>query len=216
MKRSLFIGDVHGCFKEFAQIIDDFGFVKGSDTLYQTGDIINKGPSALECIQLTQELGIQCVLGNHEARLLKTLDTPKLKWTEKERERIKRIKNIDYIYSVISKWPLWIDTPEALLVHAGIEPHVEKLEDMNPDILLSIRLWNDQPWYELVKWPKTIVFGHWAKKGFLNLPGFIGLDSGCVYGKSLSAWCPEEERFYSVPAQKVYSEINEYAYSSLS
>ena len=40
MKRSLFIGDVHGCFKEFAQLIEDFGFVKGSDTLYQTGDII--------------------------------------------------------------------------------------------------------------------------------------------------------------------------------
>ncbi len=216
MKRSLFIGDVHGCYKELVQIIEDFGFVKGSDTIYQTGDMINKGPHVLKCIELTQELGIQCVLGNHEARLLKTLDTPKIKWTEKERERLKRITNIDYVYSVISKWPLWIDTPEALLVHAGIEPYKDKLEDMNPDVLLSVRLWNNQPWFKQVEWPKKIVFGHWAKKGLVKLPGFIGLDSGCVYGKALTAWCPEEDRFYTVQAQKVYSEINEYAYSSLS
>lgn len=216
MKRSLFIGDVHGCYREFAEVIELFGFVKESDSLYQAGDIINKGPDTLKCIQLVEELGIQCVLGNHEARLLKTLDTPKLEWTEKERSRIQKIKELDFISSVISKWPLWIDTPEALLVHAGLEPFKEKLEDMNPDVLVSIRMWNNEPWYDLVHWHKTVVFGHWAKKGFLNQPQFKGLDSGCVYGKELTAWCPEEDRFYTVKAKKIYSAINKTAYSDLS
>ena len=43
MKRTLYIGDVHGCADELSAIIDQFGFVRGSDTIYQTGDIINKG-----------------------------------------------------------------------------------------------------------------------------------------------------------------------------
>lgn len=216
MKRSLFIGDVHGCYSEFAQIIDDFGFVKENDTIYQTGDVINKGPDTLKCVELVKKLGIKCVLGNHEARLLQTLNTPKIKWTEKERTRIKLIQNVDFVYSVISEWPLWIDTPDILLVHAGIEPFKKKLEEMDPDVLLSVRLWNNQPWYEQVHWSKMIVFGHWAKKGFLKLPNIIGLDSGCVYGKTLTAWCPEEDRFYTVQAKKVYSAINETAYVSLS
>lgn len=216
MKRSLFIGDVHGCYNEFAEMIELFGFVKGTDTLYQTGDIINKGPSVLKCIQLVEDLGIQCVLGNHEARLLKTLNTPKLEWTEKERERIKKIQELDFVSSVISKWPLWIDTPDALLVHAGLEPFKEKLEDMSPDVLVSIRMWNSKPWYDLVHWHKPVVFGHWAKKGLLIRPLFKGLDSGCVYGKELTAWCPEEDRFYTVKAKKIYSEINKMAYSDLS
>lgn len=45
MKRTLYIGDVHGCAYELESIIDAFGFVEGSDSLYQTGDIINKTKS---------------------------------------------------------------------------------------------------------------------------------------------------------------------------
>ena len=29
----------------------------------------------------------------------------------------------------------------------------------------------------------------------------IGLDSGCVYGRALTAWCIEEDRVVSVPAR---------------
>ena len=42
MTRTLYIGDVHGCADELEKIIEAFGFVEG-DSLYQTGDIINKG-----------------------------------------------------------------------------------------------------------------------------------------------------------------------------
>ena len=79
MSRSLFIGDVHGCFDELSQMIEDFAFVEGKDSIYLTGDVINKGPMVLECIRLIDELKIQAVLGNHEARFLETLKVPKTK-----------------------------------------------------------------------------------------------------------------------------------------
>ena len=100
----------------------------------------------------------------------------------------------------------------------GVNYRKAKIEDMDPYVLLSVRTWDgkgedlnnpeDPAWFECVTWPKTVIFGHWAAKGLVdNVPGFIGLDSGCVYGKYLSAYCLEERKFYSVPAARPYSPI---------
>jgi bis(5'-nucleosyl)-tetraphosphatase (symmetrical) len=86
---------------------------------------------------------------------------------------------------------------------------------MDPEVLLSVRYWNDQPWFEQIKWSKTVVFGHWAKMGFVNRPGIIGLDAGCVYGKKLMAWCPEEDRFYEVPAAREYTPVKDKAKTAI-
>jgi len=34
-----------------------------------------------------------------------------------------------------------------------------------------------------------------------------GLDSGCVYGKELSAWIAEEDRIVAVPARRAWSPL---------
>jgi len=47
-----------------------------------------------------------------------------------------------------------------------------------------------RPWFEnstIVDEGWTTVFGHWATLGVFQAPGAICLDSGCVYGGSLSA-----------------------------
>ena len=216
MSRTLYIGDVHGCADELERIIDAFGFVRGSDTLYQTGDIINKGPDMWRALQTVLDLGILTVRGNHEEHLIRMMETPEDSWTDKQRKRFKALslEQWNFIRDTVKDWPLWRDTPHALLVHAGLEPGKKRLEDMSPEVLLSIRKWNDRPWFEQVKWEKTVVFGHWAKMGFVNIPGFIGLDSGCVYGKSLTAWCPEEDKFYTVPAAREYTPVKDKAKES--
>ena len=216
MKRTLYIGDVHGCADELAAIIDQFGFVRGSDTIYQTGDIINKGPDMMRAMRIVEELGILTVRGNHEEHLIRMMETPKSNWTEKQKKRFKALSLDEWVYirDTVKNWPLWRDTPHALLVHAGLEPGKTRLEDMSPEVLLSVRYWNDKPWYEQVTWNKTVVFGHWAKNGFVNIPGFIGLDSGCVYGKALTAWCPEEDKFYTVPALREYTPVKDKAKES--
>lgn len=216
MKRTLYIGDVHGCADELERIIDAFGFVRENDTLYQTGDIINKGPDMWRAMQMVLKLGILTVRGNHEEHLIRMMDSPEKTWTEKQKKRFRALplEQWEFIRDTVKNWPLWRDTPHALLVHAGLEPGKARLEDMSPEVLLSIRNWNDKPWFEQVKWDKTVVFGHWAKMGFVNRPGFIGLDSGCCYGKCLTAWCPEEDKFYTVPAAREYTPVKDKAKES--
>jgi len=48
------------------------------------------------------------------------------------------------------------------------------------------------PWYEhpelkCKKW--RIVFGHWSSLGFMQRENLVGLDSGCVWGRALTAIC---------------------------
>lgn len=209
MNRTLYIGDVHGCADELESIVDAFGFVRGKDSLYQTGDIINKGPDMLRCFSLIETLGILTVRGNHEEHLIHMMESDSSTWTEKQKMRFAKLSMEEWqkIYSIVKTWPLYRDTPYALLVHAGLEPGKLSLKEMSPKVLLSVRLWNGAPWFEQVIWEKPVIFGHWAKMGLVNRPGFIGLDSGCVYGRSLSAYCPEEDKFYSIPAKRVYSPV---------
>ncbi len=46
------------------------------------------------------------------------------------------------------------------------------------------------PWFEVpgrASRDTRIVFGHWSTLGFVNAHGVIGLDTGCVWGGSLTA-----------------------------
>lgn len=63
------------------------------------------------------------------------------------------------------------------------------------------------PWFEHYRdaRSRTIVFGHWARLGLVNRPGFRGLDTGCVWGGRLTAWIAEEDRLVHVPAGRAYA-----------
>ncbi len=64
---------------------------------------------------------------------------------------------------------------------------------------------NEKPWYLLADQlkPRTrVVFGHWsALNGVTNAPKFINLDTGCVWGKTLTAWSPDTDERVSVPGE---------------
>jgi len=54
-----------------------------------------------------------------------------------------------------------------------------------------------QPWFELIHpdWSDwTVVFGHWSMLGHYDNGQVLCLDSGCVWGGSLTAWIVEEDR----------------------
>lgn len=66
-------------------------------------------------------------------------------------------------------------------------------------------------WYEHwfaahKKETRTLVFGHWARQGLVVRKRLRGLDSGCVWGRKLSAWIAEEDRVVQVSAARAYSE----------
>jgi bis(5'-nucleosyl)-tetraphosphatase (symmetrical) len=54
-------------------------------------------------------------------------------------------------------------------------------------------------WFEARTPDKTmIVFGHWSQLGLVVRPGFIGLDSGCIWGGRLSALRLEDRMLHQL------------------
>lgn len=68
-----------------------------------------------------------------------------------------------------------------------------------------------RPWHDFYRAEehggRTAVFGHWATQGLLLRAHLRGLDTGCVWGRELTAWIAEEDRIVSVPARRAYAAI---------
>jgi bis(5'-nucleosyl)-tetraphosphatase (symmetrical) len=59
-----------------------------------------------------------------------------------------------------------------------------------------------KPWFEFDS-PRpadtTLIFGHWSALGFIKKPGLIALDTGCVWGRTITAYCIETQEVTHVP-----------------
>lgn len=66
------VGDIQGCFQEFMALLELIHFNPVHDTLWLTGDLVNRGPQSLEVLRYIKNLGEKaiCVLGNHDLHLL--------------------------------------------------------------------------------------------------------------------------------------------------
>lgn len=60
-----------------------------------------------------------------------------------------------------------------------------------------------RPWFELANLPDdaTVLFGHWASLGLHLGANAIGLDTGCVWGGSLTALRLEDRELFQEPSE---------------
>lgn len=59
------------------------------------------------------------------------------------------------------------------------------------------------PWFEMPTRrtsSATVLFGHWAALGLYVSPRYVGLDTGCVWGKALTAMRLEDRKIFQEPA----------------
>lgn len=58
-----------------------------------------------------------------------------------------------------------------------------------------------KPWFEVINRKSVdtrIVFGHWSTLGRMHTSNITSLDTGCLWGGKLTAWCIEEDKFTNV------------------
>ncbi len=200
MGRTIFIGDVHGCLEELKLMIK-YLKLKREDRVILLGDLINRGPDPAGVVEFVCENQFECILGNHEYEYLHEY---------KENPVYKELHlQLKKYHNWLKALPYWIEGKNFLAVHAGLQPDTS-LEETPIRSLLFIRTWNPDaiasdkgiPWYEFYCGEKLVIYGHWAKKGLTIRKKTLGLDSGCVYGKFLSAFILEESKIVQIPAIK--------------
>lgn len=192
------------------------------------GDLVNKGPDSAASLRLARSIEAKCVLGNHEAALLARgafAESPPAKAVARCPDLAAAPDRVE-LGAYVASWPWIRDLGDILVVHAAVPPSLwqartgsEAREDERA-FALSTRYCDatgarppqDWPppaapyeaWHRFYAGAWTVAYGHWARQGLHVAPRLRGLDSGCVYGKLLSAWIAEEDRIVQVPARRAY------------
>jgi serine/threonine protein phosphatase 1 len=117
------------------------------------------------------------IRGNNEEKLLRgTKELPEL-----------TTEDLEWIRSL----PVAISFEDALVVHGGVDPR-KSLADHDVDDLLEMRSLSsgyERPfWWEKHEGPRTVFFGHTPLDDPILRDYAVGLDTGCVYGGSLTAY----------------------------
>lgn len=71
--RDFVIGDLHGAYELLQRFLKEVQFDKSVDRLISVGDLIDRGPDSLKCLELLYEPWFYCVLANHEQMMIQAL-----------------------------------------------------------------------------------------------------------------------------------------------
>lgn len=70
------VGDIHGEYDQLKYLLDKVNFQKSTDRLFSVGDIIDRGPQPIECLELLDQPWFYMVKGNHEQMLIDSVIMP--------------------------------------------------------------------------------------------------------------------------------------------
>ncbi len=224
------VGDIHGCFKSFRRLVEEELQLTKSDTLYLLGDYIDRGPSSrqvVEYILRMQDSGfdVQPVRGNHEEMLIDAYRSMQnndfFLWVMNGAESTLESYGIEYLsqqgigvlkelpeehISFMRELPYYIMLDDYIIVHAGINYHVEE-----PYNDISSMVWCRDCSNDFEKsGGRIIIHGHTPvplssldENEIRNHPPEINLDTGCVYKEftgmgNLTALDIDNRKLYSV------------------
>ena len=121
-----FIGDIQGCFDELMLLLKKLNFDHHQDRLYLTGDLIGRGPNALETLDFItrHQASISTVLGNHDLHFLAISCGIKQAKPSDKFDQLLDSPRLKFFVDYLRHQPLLIELPQHQLVitHAGISP----------------------------------------------------------------------------------------------
>jgi bis(5'-nucleosyl)-tetraphosphatase (symmetrical) len=261
------VGDIQGCYAEFAQLLDLLAFDPARDRVWLVGDLVNRGPDSLAVLRHVKSLGAAAttVLGNHDLHLLIVAAGHRAAHRHDTLSAILEATDRDELLDWLRRRPLVVREGGLLLVHAGLLPswtpadavalsrEVETvMASPGYDDFLR-QLYGDEParwdnrlsghdrlrvivnactrlrfcaaddtmelkekrgpehppagfapWFahpERKSAGVTVLCGHWSTLDLLFAPNVMMLDSGCLWGGTLSAVRLDDGRLFQVPSR---------------
>jgi diadenosine tetraphosphatase ApaH/serine/threonine PP2A family protein phosphatase len=205
---TIFIGDIHGCSREFSALLDHVSPGRG-DRLILLGDLVNKGPDPAGVLEIFATVDCVCLLGNH--------DLDHLKWKGGGIPKVESIVTkalipaplYEKFLEEVARMPPLFERSDFIAVHGGLLNGValseQPLEVMTGDRNLS----ND--WKDEIILDRPLVAGHKRYGSDQGVPyivegKFYGIDTGCVYGGCLTALRLPSGTLAQVRAERAYSD----------
>jgi serine/threonine protein phosphatase 1 len=68
--RDFVVGDIHGCYDEFQDKLQEIKFDPNTDRMFSVGDLVDRGPKNVEAARLLNHDWFHAVKGNHEVMYL--------------------------------------------------------------------------------------------------------------------------------------------------
>ena len=197
------IGDIHGCYDKLVRILAKCEVYAGpqSHRFVFLGDYIDRGEESRAVVDLLMHFQkeppgdreVICLAGNHEEMLIRSVDDPFVNAQWLENGGIETLESYSHVGGMrllehharwLSQLPLQFDDGLRLYVHAGVDGSKPLDEQSREDLL-----WIREPFLSLEgKLERLIVHGHTPlKNGPEVRPNRVNLDTGAVYGRSLTA-----------------------------
>lgn len=196
-ERLFAIGDIHGCYEQLKELVENEIQIKKTDKLIFLGDYIDRGNQSREVIDYIIELkkknfDIVALIGNHESMLLDALDNYLLfpEWIQNGGSEtmmsfgINSLKQLEQVYIDFFKGlQFYYLLNNFLFVHAGFNDRISNPFDDKYHMIWSRREKYTNP----VLRDKTIIHGHTpvpqliCKQEIQNHNHVINIDTGCVY-----------------------------------
>lgn len=206
--KTILIGDIHACSREFSALLDLIA-PGSSDRLILMGDLVNKGPDPGGVVRTVCSLDLVCLRGNHE--------NDHLNWqagtAQPRRESVRTRKLMaedDYAaYIALAKaMPLAYENSDLIAVHGAVVPGLPLPEQ--PPAFLTGDETPDPSWKDGIDLGRPLIVGHKRYRKDFSKPciekgKFYGIDTGCVYGGTLTALELPSGKIWQVKAARDYS-----------
>jgi len=212
--QTLVVGDIHGCFDEFQALLDKAGLTE-DDSIVSIGDCVDRGPDTPAVLRFFQEKrSAKLIMGNHERKHVRA-DRHEVKLARSQKiSRIQFGETYPDALAFMSGLPLFLDLPDALVVHGYFEPGLP-LSQQRATVLCGtmggdkyLRAQYDRPWYELYDGEKPLLVGHQnysnTDQPFIYQDRVFGLDTDCVTGRALSGLLLPSFKFLSISSRANY------------